>query len=98
MLLNPEVNSVLIFLLTVFDSADGIGFPQHFVLRSGGLRVADTSGSLAEEEESWRFTRRFPAFQPGDRHASSPIVGQNQPSLCAQEEEIQWDLVDKARP
>lgn len=62
----------------------------------GGLRVVDTSGSLAEEEESWRFTLEISTASAWETGIASPHLSLARTNLlCAQEEEIQWDLVNK---
>lgn len=83
-LLNPMVNFVFIFLLTAFDTADGIGFPATLHAQKEG------SGSLILLVPWWKRNKaegshwRFPLLQPGrDRHLLfSHIIGQNQSSLC----------------
>ena len=94
MLLNPAVNSVLIFLLTAFDSADGTGFPATLCTQKEG------SGSLIllvpwqKRKRAGGSPWRFPLLQPG-RQASPHLSLARTNLLCAQEEEIQWDLVNK---
>ena len=51
-LLNPTVNFVFIFLLTAFDTADGIGFLATLHAQKEGSGSFGASGSMVKEEQS----------------------------------------------
>lgn len=72
MLPNPAVNPVLIFLLTAFDSADGIGFPATLCTQKEGSGLLILLVPWQKRKRAGGSPWRFPLLQPGRQ--ASPLL------------------------